>query len=208
MKHIILIPGLEYDINNWKITKTNQESVYHYLQSKYNVIDLTLQLDKFKMNTNDLLQYIDTLIPNESYILASSFGCVTGLLYTQKYPNKIKGIMLLDPTTSKQSYRIHNIEDNIIRNNLLEMLRLQEKIKFMNECTIISHVIFPFKKLKNPDKQVNDDHVFEIFNEHFSFLRQLSHNPKSNIILHPNVSHFIHHYEPEKIKSNMDYLIN
>lgn len=207
MENILLFSGLGYDINNWKVTKTNQESVCHYLESKYNLVDLTISLDKFKMNVNDLLEYLNTLIPENSYILAHSFGCVTGLLYTQKYPDKIKGVMLLDPTTLKQSYRIHNMEDELIRNNLLKMLKLQEEIKFMNKCPIITHVVFPFKKLKNPDKQVKDDHVFEIFNDHFTFLKQLSHHPKSNIILHPNVNHFIHHYEPEKIKYNIDYLI-
>ena len=115
MENILLFSGLGYDINNWKITKTNQESVYHYLESKYNLVDLTISLDKFKMNVNDLLEYLNTLIPENSYILAHSFGCVTGLLYTQKYPDKIKGVMLLDPTTLKQSYRIHNMEDELIK---------------------------------------------------------------------------------------------
>ena len=75
------------------------------------------------------------------------------------------------------------------------------------KCPIISHVIIPFKKLMNPNKYIQDDYVFSILNHKFSFLKLLSNHHKSNIIIHPNISHYIHQYECEKIKCNIDYLI-
>jgi predicted alpha/beta hydrolase family esterase len=205
---IVIIPGLDFNIEDWKISKSNHQSIYHYLEKKYNIIDLTINNEKYKLQINDFLDYINTIIPNNSYLLAHSFGSVIALLFAKNFTNKVKGILLIDPSSCKETFRINRIKDETIKNNLLNMLQLQTQIKYLNKFPIISHVIFPFKKLSNPDKQITDENVFEIFNQHFSFLKHISHHPKSNIILHPNVNHNIHQVECEKIKCNIDYLLN
>ena len=208
MKNIIIIPGLDSKIDIWKTTKTNQKSVYHHLENKHNVVDLIIPLDKYSLNTDELIYFMNDQIPENSYILANSFGCVMGLIYASKYPDKVKGIILLDPTTLMESYRFDRIDNIIIKQNLLKLLELQENIRYLNSFPIISHVILPLKKLMNPEKKVTDLNVFNILNNKFSFLKLLSNNPKSNIIIHPNCSHFIQQVECEKIKCNIDYLIS
>lgn len=204
-KNIVIVSGLGSKINIWKTTKSNQKSVYHYLEKKHNIIDLSIPIEKLALDIEKLLQYMNNIIPQESYLLANSFGCVTSILFTQKHPDKIKGIMLIDPTTKMESYRFNNLSSEI-RNNLFYLLDLQYKIRYLT-CPVISHVIVPFKKLMNPEKKVANDHVFNILNEKFTYLKLLSNHSKSNIIVHPNLSHYIHQFECEKIKCNIDYLI-
>ena len=54
MKNIAVISGYDYDINNWKISKTNQQSIFDYLIATYNVIDVSISTDKYKLKLNEL----------------------------------------------------------------------------------------------------------------------------------------------------------
>jgi pimeloyl-ACP methyl ester carboxylesterase len=204
-KNIVIVSGLGSKIDIWKTTKTNQKSVYSYLEEKHNIFDLSIPIELFEFDIENLLKYMNNIIPKDSYLLANSFGCVTSILFTKKYPDKIKGIMLIDPTTEMESYRFKKFS-TIISNNLINYLNFQYKIRYLT-CPVISHVIIPFKKLTNSEKKVTNDHVFNILNDKFTYLKLLSNHPKSNIIIHPNLSHHIHQFECEKIKCNIDYLI-
>lgn len=205
-KNIVIIPGLNCDMKIWKITKTNHESVYEYLKKKHNLIELVLPIHLFKSGVDNLLLYMDKIIPKDSYLISNSFGSVPSLLYFKKYSNKVKAMMFIDPTTQIENYRFTRVFDLDIRNNLFEMQLITQNYKYLR-CPIISHTILPFKKLMNPDKLITDQHAFEVLNTKFSYLQSLSNNPKSNIILHPNRSHFLHQYESEKIKLSIEYLV-
>ena len=205
--NIVIIPGLNSSIDIWKITNSNQESVYSYLKKKYNVIDLVIPISSFKLKLDDLLNYMDGIIPNDSFIISNSFGSVSSLLYTHKYDGKIKGLLFIDPTTSVENYRFNSIDDIDIRNNLFRFLEITESYKNL-KCPIISHSIIPFKKLMNPDKSFSDTSVFSKLNKRFMYLQFLSNNPKSSIIIHPNRSHFLQQNESDKIKNSIDTLVN
>ena len=47
-------------------------------------------------------------------------------MYTKKYPDKIKGLLFIDPTTSIENYRFNKIKDKRISNNLFELLKITE----------------------------------------------------------------------------------
>ena len=158
------------------------------------------------MSFEDLLKYIDRLIPVDSYLLAHSFGCVIALLYSHHYPHKIKGVILLDPTTQMERYRLERIEDLSLRNSLLSLLDRQELLKNLNFCPIISHVIIPFRKLINPQKKITDGYVFEILNTKFMFLKLLSSHPQSNTLIYPNGEHLLYQKEASKIRASLDLL--
>ena len=32
---IVIIPGLDFNIEDWKISKSNHQSIYHYLEKKF-----------------------------------------------------------------------------------------------------------------------------------------------------------------------------
>ena len=73
--NIVIIPGLNSSIDIWKITNSNQESVYSYLKKKYNVIDLVIPISSFKLKLDDLLNYMDGIIPNDSFIIKFIWKC-------------------------------------------------------------------------------------------------------------------------------------
>ena len=76
--NIVIIPGLNSNIDIWKITNSNQESVYHYLikNKNYHVIDLVIPLAYFKLQLNQLLDFMNDKIPDNSFIISNSFGNV------------------------------------------------------------------------------------------------------------------------------------
>ena len=205
-KNIVIIPGLGCTIDIWKKTKTNQISIYHYLKN-HTIIDLTLSIDKFKLDIDSLMKYIHHFIPDNSYILSNSFGCIISILYTYRYPHKIKGILMIDPTTKNEQYRFKRIKDSYIADNLKILLYNSLDIKYL-KCPIIIHTNIPFKKFTNPYKKISNYSIFNMLNDKFKYLKLLSNNPKSNIIMHPNSEHFIKQTECEKIKCSIDYLIN
>ena len=121
-KKVVIIPGLGHGLDTWKQTQSNHQSVYEYLiEQNHQIIGLELSERDYQLSFEDLLKYIDRLIPVDSYLLAHSFGCVIALLYSHHYPHKIKGIILLDPTTQMESYRLERIEDLSLRNSLLSV---------------------------------------------------------------------------------------
>ena len=206
-KKVVIIPGLGHGLDTWKQTQSNHQSIYEYLvQQKHQIIGLELSESDYQLSFEDLLKYIDRLIPVDSYLLAHSFGCVMALLYSHHYPHKIKGIILLDPTTQMESYRLERIEDLSLRNSLLSLLNQQELLKNLNFCPIISHVIIPFRKLMNPQKKITDGYVFEILNTKFMFLKLLSSHPQSNTLIYPNGEHLLYQKEASKIKASLDLL--
>ena len=207
-KNIVIIPGLGYSLDIWKTTKTNQTSVFDYLVDNHNLIDLSIPISDYKIDTDQFFKKINQSIPNNSYILSNSFGCVISLIFCQKYPDKVKGMILIDPTTIIEDYRLLKISDVKIKNQLIQLLKIENIIKYLNHIPIISHVNVPFKKLMNPNKSISDENAFKVLNTKFMHLKNLSLHPKSNIIIHPNKSHFLQQEEPEKIKCNIDYLIN
>ena len=206
---IVIIPGLGHRIDTWKQTQCNQQSVYEYLQEQnYQIIVLELSENDYQLSEKELLDYMNSLIPINSIILAHSFGCVIALLYSHHYSHKIKGIALLDPTTQMESYRLERIENLFLRNSLLSLLQQQSQLKNLNFFPIINHVIVPFKKLMNPHKKITDGYVFEVLNTKFMFLKLLSSHPKSNIIIYPNGEHLLYQKEAPKIKASVDYLLS
>lgn len=207
-QNIVIIPGLGHGIDTWKETQTNQQSVYEYLQEQnYQTIVLELSESDYQLPEKELLDYMNSLIPMNSILLAHSFGCVMALLYSHHYSYKIKGMILVDPTTQMESYRLEKIENLSLRNSLLSLLKQQDLLKNLNFCPIINHVIIPFKKLMNPHKKITDGYVFEILNTKFMFLKLLSSHPHSNIIIYPNGEHLLYQKEAPKIKSSLDYLV-
>lgn len=208
-KNIVVIPGLGHGIDTWKENKSNQQSVYEYLQQQgYHVIVLELSENDYQLPEQELLNYINSLIPEESYLLAHSFGCVIALLFSHYYSFKVKGIILLDPTTQIECYRLERIEDLSLRNSLLFLLQQQKFLKNLNFCPIISHVIVPFKKLMNPHKKITDEYVFETLNSKFMFLKLLSNHPQSNIVIYPNGEHLLYQKEASKIKASLNSLLS
>lgn len=207
-KNIVVIPGLGHGIDTWKKNKSNQQSVYEYLQqSGYHIIDLELSESNYQLPEKELLNYMNSLIPEESYLLAHSFGCVMALLYSHHYSYKIKGMILLDPTTQMETYRLNKIENLSLRSSLLFLLRQQQSLKNLNFCPIITYVIVPFRKLMNPHKKITDGYVFEILNDKFMFLKMLSNHPQSNTLIYPNSEHLLYQKESSKIKASLDYLL-
>ena len=206
-KKVVIIPGLGHGLDTWKQTQSNHQSVYEYLvQQNHQIIDLELSESNYQLSFKDLLKYIDRFIPVDSYLLAHSFGCVIALLFCHHNPHKIKGVILLDPTTQMERYRLERIEDLSLRNSLLSLLDRQELLKNLNFCPIISHVIIPFRKLMNPHKKITDGYVFEILNTKFMFLKLLSSHPQSNTLIYPNGEHLLYQKEASKIKASLDLL--
>lgn len=209
-QNIVIIPGLGHGIDTWKETQCNQQSVYEYLQEQnYQTIVLELSENNYQLSEKELLDYMNSLVPINSILLAHSFGCVMALLYSHHYSSKIKGVILLEPTTQMESYRLEKIVANpSLRTSLLYLLQQQSQLKNLNFCPIISHVIIPFKKLMNPHKKITDGYVFEILNTKFMFLKLLSSHPHSNIIIYPNGEHLLYQKEAPKIKASVDYLLS
>lgn len=206
-KKVVIIPGLGHGLDTWKQTQSNHQSIYEYLiQQKHQIIGLELSESDYQLSFEDLLKYMDRLIPVNSYLLAHSFGCIMALLYSHHYPHKIKGVTLLDPTTQMERYRLERIEDLSLRNSLLSLLDRQELLKNLNFCPIISHVIIPFRKLMNHQKKITDGYVFEILNTKFMFLKLLSSHPQSNTLIYPNGEHLLYQKEASKIKASLDLL--
>lgn len=206
---IVIIPGLGHRIDTWKETQCNQQSVYEYLvQQNHQIIGLELSESDYQLSEKELLDYMNSWVPINSILLAHSFGCVMALLYSHHYSYKIKGVILLEPTTQMESYRLEKIENPSLRTSLLFLLQQQSQLKNLNFCPIINHVIIPFKKLMNPHKKITDGYVFEILNTKFMFLKLLSSHPHSNIIIYPNGGHLLYQKEAPKIKASLDYLLS
>ena len=197
-----------HGIDTWKETQPINKVSRVFTGTKLPSIVLELSENDYQLSEKELLDYMNSWVPMNSILLAHSFGCVMALLYSHFYSNKIKGVILLDPTTQMESYRLEKIENPSLRTSLLSLLQQQSQLKNLNFCPIINHVIIPFKKLMNPHKKITDGYVFEILNTKFMFLKLLSSHPQSNIIIYPNGEHLLYKKEASKIKASLDYLLS
>ena len=204
---IIAIPGLGSNIDDWKeIDRNNKKhtSLYDYISTNYNMIDMSLNLESFRKDIDEIIEYINEKIPYNSYIVSSSFGSVIGLIYVSKYPKKIKGVIMIDPTTIKDLHRLKSIDDQCIKDNLVNMVKLQQEIKYLNDIPIISHVNLSLKPIiKN---SLHMQTMLEDLNIHMMHLKTLSTEIRSSVIVYTNAHHNIHHYTPENLFISIDNL--
>ena len=217
-KLIIFISGLDCDYKYWDYNRDEKLiGISNFAQSISNVIIFEIPLNTFSDNItfDEILSNINKEcnndIENDITIVGHSLGGLLSLLYVNKYPYKVKKLILLDITTPtpiginylNKLYLREKDNDKIsyymnIIKNVKDIKNI--KYKLFNNIHVIVHVNIPLKiYLKNNNLQENIKNL----NMLLVFYNLFTHNYNSNIITHLNSIHDIHHKEYKKIIKNL-----
>jgi predicted alpha/beta hydrolase family esterase len=206
---IIIIPGLGASLDDWKISHTCKKTIYDHIITGYNVIDGSLKMDSYQEEIENLLEVINKKIPHNTYIVTSSFGSVIALLYLSRSMNrqKIKGVLMVDPTTTKDLHRLKQIKNIHIRENLMMMVEQQQCIDplSLKGIPVIIHASLSLKYICGQKPEYICKFIKSL-NVHMKHLSSLTTCVTSKLITYTNGHHNIHQSEPCKIAYSIDEL--
>jgi hypothetical protein len=197
---IIFLGSLKGMMNEWDILNGQVIRIQETISEQCQTINFEFTPEVCLLETDILIQQIYNTISNMNnkfIIIGRSYGGFIGMLFTQKYPNIVESLMLIDSTTPQSiGLMTNNIgfaksEEDIslyikIKNDLLKHDRI-----ILNSRIILTILIdLPLKKyLTKKNQNASLQKYIEKTNSLLTFYNNLSSNGINKIITTINGSH-------------------
>jgi pimeloyl-ACP methyl ester carboxylesterase len=227
---VVFVNGLLETKDTWEITDKKNIKFVSKLKKYSNVLTFDLTYHHYKMDFVDLVKFIDTIIEDnvekkQLIMVGHSIGGLISQVYACLYPNKVKAILLIDSSTLNDFFKQRIIRD---RNTcqidkeieiydywlstwlndfslLPDITKISIKIIVTAHLNVMSDYDPIVKKFYDNDYKIfYDDHK-----KRMKYYKNITtRNCLSKLVLHMDVSHFIHYTRSELIFSSIKELIS
>lgn len=214
---VIFINGFNTRKEYWDVdNSSNNINIQKKIAKKYQTLTFDMSLEDYNHTFGEMVQQLDDIfstVPPPYVLVGHSIGGLLAQFYTYHYPDKVQSLFLIDSTMNDIHFE-RELESDVIyeADELKKEIfgKWLDDLKNIQSYQIKKEVIAHFNNKSN-----NYAFIKAVYNNDYQlYLSDLenvmrcqkkltSGNPKSELIIHIDSSHNIHHVKHQQILNSL-----